>query len=159
MPRPIKWRKVENLPEYRYFIPTNVDSEDLEENILKIEELEAIRLRDLQGLEQEECANKMKISRQTFQRVYNEAKAKVADSLVNGKAIKVSGGNFTQNICTLVCRNCGFKWEKRVEELREADQRRCPQCGSLDCYCESDENDVFCNRRCRRRKWCCRNGK
>lgn len=160
MPRPIKWRKVENIPEYRYFIPTNVEDEELEENILKIEELEAVRLRDLEGLEQEECANKMEVSRQTFQRIYNEAKAKIADSLIYGKAIRVSGGNFTQNICTLVCQDCGFKWEKRVEELGEDDtQKKCPQCGSLDSRCEFDENDRFCNRRCRRKKWCCKNSK
>ncbi len=114
MPRPVKWRRIENLPEYEYFVPVNVSNCELKENIIKVEELEAIRLKDLEGLDQETCAKKMEVSRQTFQRIYNEAKMKIADSLVNGKAIRIKGGNYTQNICVFICEKCGTKWENRV---------------------------------------------
>ena len=78
--RPTKWRKVEFIPNIQYFAPSDIDTASLQENILRIEELEAIRLKDLEGMEQEECADKMEVSRQTFQRILNAAREKIADS-------------------------------------------------------------------------------
>lgn len=140
MPRPVKWRRVELIPEYRYFVPEDIPRCELEENVLKIEELEAIRLKDLEGLDQESCAEKMEVSRQTFQRIYNSAKEKVADSLVNGKAIRVKGGNYTQNICEFVCNDCGYRWKSRVEDIQEPrnGEVKCPQCGSSGFYCDKE---------------------
>jgi predicted DNA-binding protein (UPF0251 family) len=154
MPRPTKWRRIEYIPEYRYFIPTDVTKYELEENIIKVEELEAIRLRDLEGLDQETCAERMEVSRQTFQRIYNMAKEKVADSLINGKAIRVKGGKYTQKICQLVCNDCGNTWESRVEDIEEgADEAvKCPECSSVNVQCDSKPIDNICHgRRCRRR--------
>jgi predicted DNA-binding protein (UPF0251 family) len=54
MARPTKWRKIEHVPAVPYFVPSETEVEQLAENILKLEELEAIRLKDLEGLEQEE---------------------------------------------------------------------------------------------------------
>ena len=76
MARPTKWRKIENIPTIPYFIPSETDISELPQNILKIEELEAIRLKDLEGLEQEECAAKMEVSRPTFQRILLSAREK-----------------------------------------------------------------------------------
>ena len=98
MARPTKWRKIENIPTIPYFIPSETDVAEVPENILKLEELEAIRLKDLVGLEQGECAEKMEVSRPTFQRILLSAREKIADSLINGKTIHVEGGNFTLNI-------------------------------------------------------------
>ena len=98
MSRPPKWRKVEFIPNIQYFVPFDVQTNNIEENILRIEEVEAIRLKDLEGLEQEECAEKMEVSRQTFQRILNIGREKIADSIINGKAIRIEGGNFTRNI-------------------------------------------------------------
>lgn len=67
---------------------------NLEESILTVDEFEAIRLKDLLGLEQEECAKKMNISQPTFHRLISTARKKIADAIVNGKAIKIYGGNF-----------------------------------------------------------------
>lgn len=150
MPRPIKWRRIENLPEYEYFAPINVANCELEENILKVEELEAIRLKDLEGLDQEACAKRMEVSRQTFQRIYNEAKMKIADSLVNGKAIRIKGGNYTQNICVFACKECGTRWENRVEDVHE-NEIMCPECGSKNIYCDNKPKRSFCQNRCRGR--------
>lgn len=135
MPRPVKWRRIAQMPDHRYFTPEGVEGESLDENILKIEELESIRLKDLEGLDQESCASAMRVSRQTFQRIYNAAKIKVADSLINGKAIRIQGGNYTRNICLLVCENCGYEWENKVENLKEMESVRCPECGDerVDC--------------------------
>src|SRR5699024_5537113 len=133
------------------FKPAGIERIKLEKNILKIEEVEAIRLRDLEGLEQKECAKSMEISRQTFQRVYNSAKKKVADSLINGKAIKVEGGHYTQNICNLTCKKCGFIWRERVEELDEK-EKSCPKCGVKGYNCIEEEVTSFCGRKCRKRR-------
>jgi len=56
---------------------------------LSLEEIEAIRLKNINGLEQTECANKMKTSQSTFQRILATANKKIADCLINGKAIRI----------------------------------------------------------------------
>ena len=115
--RPTKWRKIENIPAVPYFVPSDKDIPEIDKNILKLEELEAIRLKDLEGLEQEECAVKMEVSRPTFQRILISAREKVADSLINGKIILIEGGNFTLNICPVKCSSCGKEWMESYENL------------------------------------------
>jgi predicted DNA-binding protein (UPF0251 family)/predicted Fe-Mo cluster-binding NifX family protein len=94
MSRPQKCRRVEFLPNVTYFKPAGVPLKELEEVSMSIEEAEAVRLKDLEGLEQEQGAEKMNISRPTFQRVLASARQKIADALLNGKAIRIEGGNF-----------------------------------------------------------------
>ena len=94
MPRPIKWRRVSFMPEVTYFKPAGIPLRALGEVCLSVEEMEAIRLKDAEGLEQEQAAEKMNVSRPTFQRVLNAARQKVAGALLNGKAIRIEGGNF-----------------------------------------------------------------
>lgn len=62
--------------------------------MLSIEEVEAIRLSDLEAMEQDACAESMEISRGTFQRIINTARRKLADALVHGKAIRIEGGSY-----------------------------------------------------------------
>lgn len=92
MPRKRKPRWVNFVPEVTYFKPRGVSLSSLEEVGLTIDELEAIRLTDLEGLEQIMAAKKMKISQSTLQRVLKEVHKKIAEALVKGKAIKVEGG-------------------------------------------------------------------
>jgi len=94
MSRPIKWRRVAFIPEVTYFKPAGIPLRVLDEVRLTVEEAEAIRLKDLEGLEQEPGAEKMNISRPTFQRVLSSARQKIAGALLNGKAIRIEGGNF-----------------------------------------------------------------
>jgi len=94
MPRPRLCRRVGFNPEITYFKPRGVPLADLEEAILNVDEFEAVRLKDLEGFDQEECAKKMNISQPTFHRLVLSARKKIADSIVNGKAIKIEGGNF-----------------------------------------------------------------
>jgi predicted DNA-binding protein (UPF0251 family)/DNA-directed RNA polymerase subunit RPC12/RpoP len=137
MARPTKWRKIAHIPSIPYFVPAEEGIAELPENVLKLEELEAIRLKDLEGLDQSECAEQMEVSRPTFQRILLSAREKIADSLVNGKMIHVEGGNFTQNICPVRCLNCGKEWRDRIEKLDTLDDSDylCPDCGSPKVTC------------------------
>lgn len=150
MPRPVKWRKVAFIPGVRYYVPVGVPQYNLEENVLKIEELEAIRLKDLEGLEQEECAERMEVSRQTFQRILVDAHKKIAESLVNGKAIRIEGGNFTSNICPVKCLNCDKEWQESFENYRKVleGSYECPNCGSKEVTCAFGKGKRFCGGHC-----------
>ncbi|HAH05717.1 MAG TPA: hypothetical protein DCM05_04190 [Elusimicrobia bacterium] len=92
MPRPFKCRFVSHEPNATYFKPRGIPMTELEEVALGVDELEAIRLADLEGLYQEEAAQRMKVSRQTFGNIIHAAHAKVAEALIRGKALKVEGG-------------------------------------------------------------------
>ncbi|MBS3143691.1 DUF134 domain-containing protein [Candidatus Woesearchaeota archaeon] len=94
MPRPRLCRRVYFNPSVTYFKPRGVRLRDLNESILTIDELESVRLKDLEGLEQETAAKKMNISQPTFHRLILSARRKISDALINGKAIKVEGGDF-----------------------------------------------------------------
>ncbi|MCK4808827.1 MAG: DUF134 domain-containing protein, partial [Candidatus Aenigmarchaeota archaeon] len=94
MPRPRLCRRVGFQPDVTYFKPAGIRKTDLEESILAVDEFEAVRLKDLECLGQDECAKRMDISQPTFHRLILSARKKIADAIVNGKAIKISGGVF-----------------------------------------------------------------
>lgn len=102
---------------------------ELEEVRLLVEEAEAIRLKDLEGLEQEDCAAKMSISRSTFSRVLDTARQKVADALLNGKAIRIEGGNFEMATRRFRCLQ-GHEWDVPFETLISAPPEFCPRCNT-----------------------------
>jgi predicted DNA-binding protein (UPF0251 family) len=93
MPRPCKCRRIFGSPQANIFKPCGRPLTDLQEVVLTVDEFEAVRLADLQGLYQEEAAEKMKISRQTFGNIIQSAHKKIADAIVNAKALKIQGGN------------------------------------------------------------------
>jgi predicted DNA-binding protein (UPF0251 family) len=97
MPRPRHCRRVCFEPGITYFKPAGVPMIDLEEINLTVDEFEAIRLKDVDGLEQEQSAQRMNISQPTFHRLYLEARKKIADVIVNGKALKIEGGTYEIN--------------------------------------------------------------
>jgi predicted DNA-binding protein (UPF0251 family) len=92
MSRPRHFRRVGCLPQANFYKPRGIPLAILQHITLTVDELEAIRLADLQGLYQEQAAEKMNISRQTFGRVLESAHKKIADALVNGKALLIEGG-------------------------------------------------------------------
>ena len=102
MPRPPKCRRVEFLPDVTYFKPAGIPLRALEEVRLSVEEAEAIRLKDLEGLEQEQCAERMNISRPTFQRVLASGRQKMADALLNTADELLSQCNFKQALKTIM---------------------------------------------------------
>ena len=94
MPRPPLPRRVLDLPRAAYFKPQGAPLRDLEEILLPIEGLEALRLADLEGLTAEEAAAHMGVSRHTFGRVLAAARAAVARALVTGAALRIAGGHY-----------------------------------------------------------------
>ena len=155
MARPTKWRQIENIPVIQYFVPSTSDVMEVPENVLKLEELEAVRLKDLEGLEQSECAEKMGVSRPTFQRILLAAREKITDSLVNGKTIHIEGGNFTQNICPVRCSACGKVWRESFENIKaiKDGDYTCPDCHSNSIVCEHTCKGKSCRRNCWRNGW------
>ncbi|MGB9866972.1 MAG: DUF134 domain-containing protein [Bacillota bacterium] len=126
MPRQPKPRSVAFFPYVKHFRPAEVSVEDLEEEVITLEELEAMRLKDLEGLDQDACAEKMGISQSTFQRLLAGARFKVARALVVGRGIRLEGGNYQLADSPLVCLSCGQEWE--ATEV-PAEGVACPKCG------------------------------
>ena len=103
MPRPRKERRVCAMPNYTRFAPEN------ERRIgpinMTVDEYETIRLIDLEGCTQEQCAAQMDISRTTVQGIYDSARKKLAQSLVNGKVLLIEGGEY--RLCDGQGHGCG----------------------------------------------------
>ena len=155
MPRPRICRRIFFNPRITYFKPAGVILKDLQESILTKDELEVIRLIDLESVEQSRAGKKMKISQPTLSRLLKSARNKIADALVNAKAIKIQGGNFEMvqqrgmgmgrmsgaggrgrmgglaagpgGICK--CPKCGYT-ETQVRG-QPCTSKKCPKCGVL----------------------------
>lgn len=95
MPRPINERRLGAPIQARVMKPAGVPARELEEVLLGFDEAEALRLADLEGLYQEAAARSMGVSRQTFGRIIETARHKIADALLNGKALRIDGGEIT----------------------------------------------------------------
>ena len=108
MVRPKKNRLVAFNPKINYFKPRGIPVLDLDEVCLTVDEREALRLADLDGLSHEESGQCMGVSRATFGRILHKARQTVADALINGKAIRIEGGNY-----------------KMVDEKRQFSCRKC----------------------------------
>jgi predicted DNA-binding protein (UPF0251 family) len=121
------WRRVSNIPDVTYFKPVGIPLSHLQEVRLSIEAAEAIRLKDLEDLEQEDCARKMNVSRTTFSRVLNSARQAIADAILNGKAIRIEGGNYEVASRRYRCIN-GHEWEVPAEEVSDTAIPVCPTC-------------------------------
>lgn len=104
MPRPKKWRNVCRLPESREYGPLDRNVERSKSVYLTIEEYESVRLIDLMEMTQEECADRMGISRTTVQDIYAKARRKIAESLVEGTPLIIEGGRY--RICDMYTEGC-----------------------------------------------------
>ena len=106
------------MPNNRFFGPLDNKEKDSSIIIMTIEEYEVIRLIDYQGFLQEEAATQMDVARTTVQRIYNEARKKIASSVVESKILKIEGGNYI--LCdglekTCICGGC--KKHRNTKEL------------------------------------------
>lgn len=90
MSRPIRCRRIEQMPVYRSFSPDDVIA--AESIRMTVDEYEALRLLDDEGLTQEACADRMNVSRTTITAIYDSARKKIADALVHGKRLLITGG-------------------------------------------------------------------
>ena len=129
MGRPRLWRRVNFIPPITYFKPAGVPLTALQEVCLSVEEAEAIRLKDLEGLEQEKCAQGMSVSRSTFARVLASARQKMADALLNGKAIRIEGGNFEMASRRFRCID-GHEWDVPFQVMINTPPQFCPTCNT-----------------------------
>lgn len=142
MPRPKKIRRIGFIPNITEFIPKgNIDSNN-NIVILNVEELEVIRLIDIEKLDQEQSSKKMEISRGTVQRILNSARNKVADSLINGKRIIIESGNYCIDECRYICNKC-----KTIYKINN-NKIICPKCNSEEYICQKQKN--FCLNKCKR---------
>ena len=134
MARPQKNRIVEHDPDVCYFKPRGVPLKFLEEVRLTIDEMEALRLADLNGLSHEDAGKRMGVSRATFGRIVQRARRQVAQALINGMAIRVAGGNYQlqRGPRQFRCGKCHHQWQEQDCSGRP---QRCPACGhgTLDC--------------------------
>lgn len=94
MPRPRKWRRVCKMPENTAFGPLQAGTGPRQFILMTVDEYEAIRLIDLLGLTQEECAQRMNVARTTAQAIYIAARKKLAECLVNGLELRIDGGEY-----------------------------------------------------------------
>ncbi|MFH1379741.1 MAG: DUF134 domain-containing protein [bacterium] len=136
MPRPFKFRKVCCRPDSNYFKPQGIPVNVLEEINMSIDELEAIRLADLEGMYQEDAAKKMNVSRQTFGNIINSAHKKIADSLVNTKALKIEGGVIKMMERHFECYECKKEW---TLPYGVGKPHECPECKSTNVHRASQE--------------------
>jgi predicted DNA-binding protein (UPF0251 family) len=132
VPRPCKLRRVDCNSQTKSFKPCSSSNHSIEKVTLSLDEFEAIRLADFEGLYQEQAAGKMGISRQTFGNIIISAHKKVADFLIHSKQLTISGGTVEIKECTLICISCHHEWSFSFETKKPID---CPQCKSSDINC------------------------
>jgi predicted DNA-binding protein (UPF0251 family) len=137
-----------------YFKPRGIPLAELEEVILTLDEYEAIRLADLDGLYQEEAAKHMNVSRQTFGNIINSAHGKLAEAIINGKALKIYGGTYEMPATRkFQCSDCSHTFESPFGAGRPAE---CPNCKKANIHRTEDDRghhgqQVGCGRgRCHR---------
>ncbi|MCC8051995.1 MAG: DUF134 domain-containing protein [Clostridiales bacterium] len=112
MSRPVKCRMICQFPQTLEFIPAgnieNIENDrsDSEAIILTVDEYETIRLIDKEGLSQEQCCRRMQVARTTVQKIYDSARKKLADVLVDGRPLKIEGGEY--RLCNGQNRSCGM---------------------------------------------------
>jgi predicted DNA-binding protein (UPF0251 family) len=130
MPRPHCPRRVDAMPAQTYFKPRGVPVTRLEEILLSVDELESLRLADLEGLYHEGAAARMNVSRATFGRIVEGARRKVAEALVKGQALRIEGGNVETPLSrSFACPICRHSWEEPFGTGRPV---ACPGCGAGD---------------------------
>ena len=129
MPRPRKRRRLMREPQPAIYKPVGVPLKSLDCTVLLHEELESLRLADLEGHYQEEAAQQMGVSRSTFQRIVTGARRKVAQALVDGAALQIEGGTFSVAAIRWHCTDCGYNWE--IEHgSGQGEPEACPECQS-----------------------------
>jgi uncharacterized protein len=145
MPRPCKLRRVTCNPQAMNFMPCGVRKDALDTVALSLDELEAVRLADYEGLYQEQASEKMKISRQTFGNIISSAHKKIADFLINSKYLSVGGGTIEVDRCKFVCNACGHAWVISCKTVKPCE---CPQCKKNDFNCLKKQREKTTFEKC-----------
>ncbi len=152
MARPKIKKIVDILPLYAYFKPQGIPMSKLKVVVLTLEEVEALKLKDIHNLEQEEAAKKMGISRSTFQRILKSARYKLTDAVIEGKALKVEGGQYipAEKVVQKQCLMGKHHYYVKKDNLNNHDNNFfsmsnmvCPECGEkiIDFEKENSRNN------------------
>ncbi len=148
MVRPAKERKVEKPPKILGMKPIGISGKYLEKISFSIDEYEAIRLSDYEGLDHKESSIIMDISRPTFTRLLNSARNKIAESIVTVKDLIIEGGNYSFSRILIRCLECNTVSDIGIEHN---DTTICPECHSSNFICL---NNVFQPGHCKQHKNC-----
>jgi len=146
MARPRKFRYIGFEPGVTYFKPRGIPLSMLDEIALTSDELEAVRLKNLEGFEQIKCAKKMKISQSTFQRILTSANKKIAEALILGKAIKIEKGTVAITAAKTRrwrCENCRYEWKIPFGAGKRGREMFCPKCKSRLVHRIDDKGQRF----------------
>jgi predicted DNA-binding protein (UPF0251 family) len=143
MARPCKCRRIGFQPDITYYKPAGIPLSSLQTIMITFDEMEAIRLADLEKMYQEEAAVKMSVSRQTFGNIINRAHNKIAQALIIGKSIRIEGGNVQMTKRKFVCDECKHEWEIPFGSGRPL---QCPRCHSNLIYRSPDDRGGFGSR-------------
>ena len=135
VPRPKKCRKVCQMPQSKEFRPVG-DFPDKSVVVLSVDEYEAIRLIDKQGFSQEECSTYMQVARTTVQMIYNSARKKIADALVDALPLRIEGGDY--RLCDGAEEYCGCGGCKK--HRRSYIHRMMKEAGTMKIAIPLDEN-------------------
>ena len=127
MPRRKRHRLVTKEPPVSVYKPAGIPVMELEEILISIDEFEALRLADFEGLSQRDASTAMQISQPTFNRVLSSARSKVASGLVQGYVLRIEGGRYrlADGTGILECIDCGAS-----ADMSSEDKSSCPKCGS-----------------------------
>ena len=128
MARPRNNRTVKTPPLYSEFKPLGPRRSELRVVSLSLDEYEAIRLADNNGLSHLDASKEMNISRSTFSRLIDNARKKVAGFIVKGRFLQIEGGNIHFEGNSIKCNNCGFLFEVSIDDNID----KCPKCDSTD---------------------------
>lgn len=136
--RPKITRTITSVPDISGFVPTGDDGKhkDLENVFLNLEEYEALRLSDYEGVTQCEAAEVMGVSRPTFTRIYMRARRKIALALVEGRVVVIMGGKVRLDDSWYDCSQCGAIFQDKAHE------GVCALCGSSEIITHHDEEDI-----------------
>jgi predicted DNA-binding protein (UPF0251 family) len=126
MKKPYRIRIIQQPPVFTNFKPSGIPRKFLKKAELTIDEFEAIRLADYSGMEHQEAADSMQISRPTFTRLIKKAHRKMAVAIIEGMELTITGGNFELLNTLHLCQDCGDSVMHPLLHKTE----RCRECGS-----------------------------
>ena len=132
MPRPRRTRRIDIPPRFTHFKPVGVPRRLLESVTLTVDEFEAIRLADYEGLDQQPASELMEISRPTFSRLVEAARRKLAQSVIEGRELRIEGGEVDFAHTVQRCNDCGDEKLQPATDAAEddTDDASCDTCGS-----------------------------
>jgi predicted DNA-binding protein (UPF0251 family) len=136
MARPRNRRRVGCTPRRTYFKPAGVPKASLTVVVLTVDEWEALRLADYEGLYHDAAARQMNVSRPTFGRIIEVARRKVTRALVKGQALTIKGGDFEMTTRKFSCYDCKHEWELPYGTGRP---QQCPACQSTNLHRTENE--------------------